>query len=132
MFDNLKSEYIQTTEDLEEKLNAALHEKNILQSKLESQLKIQQDDSRRRQDLIKRELDTILTRQQQLELTNQRLQEKAGNIRKSFVDIELTEVQYRDMKVQNEEELALKDFIAVSKKEKIRTIYIYISVCVYV
>ena len=117
MIDNLKAEHIQTTEELEEKLNAALHEKNILQAKLESQLKIQQDESRRRQDLIKRELDTILSRQQQLEATNQRLQEKAGNIRKSFVDTELTEGQYRDLRLKNEEELALKDFFAVCIEE---------------
>lgn len=114
VIDNLKAEHLQTSEELDEKLHSARHERNILQSKLDSQLRIQEDESRKRQELIKRELDGILIRQQHLESTNQKLQEKAGNIRSSLVNLEITEGQYKELKVQNESEIALKDFFAVS------------------
>ena len=46
MIDNLKADHMQIVDDLEEKLSAALHQKNMLQAKLESQLKIEQEEAR--------------------------------------------------------------------------------------
>lgn len=114
IIDNMKAEHMQTVEDLEDRLSEALHKKQLLQAKLESQLQIQQDDSRKRHEQVQRELDTILKRQHELESTNERLQEKAVDIRRSLKDLELTENQYRELKLRSEEELSLKDFVAVS------------------
>lgn len=114
LLDNLKADSIQKIEELEEKLTDSQHQKQILQARLESQLKIQQEESRRRQEVIQRELDTILKRQHQLEATNARLQERAGDVRRSLKDLELTENQYLDLKGQNEEETSLRDYVAVS------------------
>ena len=114
IIDNLKAEHMQKNEELEEKLSDALHQKQILQARLESQLKIQQDESRRRQEQIQKELEVILKRQHQLEATNERLQEKAGDIRRNLVDLDLTEKQYSEVRQRNPEELPLRDFVAVS------------------
>ena len=46
MIDNLKADHMQKVDDLEEKLSDALHQKNLLQAKLESQLKIEQEEAR--------------------------------------------------------------------------------------
>ena len=48
--ENMKAEYLQRVDDLEEKLNDQTHQKQILQARLESQLSIQQEESRRRQE----------------------------------------------------------------------------------
>ena len=114
LVDNLKAEYMQKVEELEEQLQETKHQKQILQARLESQLKIQQDESRRRQEQIQKELDTILKRQHQLEGTNERLQERAGGIRKTLMDLDLTENQYSDLRGQPEDELSLRDYVAVS------------------
>ena len=114
IIDNMGADHMQKVEELEEKLNEALHQKQILTARLESQLKIQQDESRRRQDQIQKELDTILKRQHQLEDTNERLQERAGNIRRSLEEIELTDNQYLEIRSKNEEELSLKEYVSVS------------------
>ena len=114
LLDNPKADSIQKIEELEEKLTDALHQRQILQARLESQLKIQQEDARRRQEVIQRELDTILKRQHQLEARNERLQERAGDVRRSLKDLELTENQYLDFKGQNEDEISLRDYVAVS------------------
>jgi progesterone-induced-blocking factor 1 len=63
--------------------------------------------------MIARELETIARRQQQLEATNERLQEKAVDIRRNLKDLDLTESQYLELRLVNEDDLALKDFVAV-------------------
>ena len=113
IIDSMKAEHMQTAEDLEDRLSDALHQKQILQAKLESQLQIQQEESRKQHEQIQRELDTILKRQHELEATNERLQEKAVDIRHSLKDLELTEKQYRELNLRNEDELSLKNVVAV-------------------
>ena len=113
LLDNLKSEYMQKVEDLEEKLGESQHQRQILQARLESELKIHQSESHKRQEIVQHELDSILKRQKQLEETNQRLQEKAVDIRRSLKDLELTEGQYHGVKALSEENMSLKDFVAV-------------------
>ena len=56
-----------------------------------------------------------VARQQQLEATNARLQEKAVDIRRSLGDLELSDAQYHELRLQGEDDLALKDFVAVSR-----------------
>jgi len=72
---------------------------------------------RRRQESIARELDNIRLRQQQLESTNERLQEKAVDIRRSLtsdLDLDLTDAQYQQLKLAaSQDDVALKDFVAV-------------------
>jgi len=68
---------------------------------------------RQRQETIARELDKIMRRQQHLEATNERLQEKAIDIRHSLTDLDLTDAQYQQLKLANEEDVTLKDFVAV-------------------
>jgi len=70
--ENMKAEYLQRVDDLDEKLNDERHQKQILQARLESQLTIQQEESRRRQELIKQELEEVRQKQRQLEATNER------------------------------------------------------------
>lgn len=111
--ENIKAESLQKVEELEEKLHDALHEKQILTARLESQLGIQEQESRRRQELIKSELEDLRQRQRHLESTNERLQEKAGNVRKKLKDLDLSEDKYYELRGQSEDDLALRDFVAV-------------------
>jgi len=68
---------------------------------------------RQRQEAIARELGKIVKRQQQLEATNERLQEKAIDIRHSLSDLHLTDTQYQQLRLTNEDDISLKDFVAV-------------------
>lgn len=113
IIDNMKAENMQTVEELEEKLGDAIHQKQILQARLENELQLQQDEARKRQSQIQKELDIILKRQKHLEGTNERLQEKAGDVRKTLRDVDLTDSQYYELRAQNEDELGLRDYFAV-------------------
>ena len=84
--------------------------------RVEAQQAVNNDVMRRRQEAIAHELDSIRIRQQQLETTNERLQDKAIDIRHSLNndDLDLSDVQYQQLKLHaNQDDFALKDFVAV-------------------
>ncbi|EGV98732.1 progesterone-induced-blocking factor 1 isoform X4 [Cricetulus griseus] len=113
MIDNLKMDYLTKIEELEEKLNDALHQKQLLTLRLDNQLTIQQKDAKKYQELMKQEMDTILLRQKQLEETNQQLRDKAGDVRRNLRDLELTEEQYVKLKSFSEEQLSIPEYVSV-------------------
>ncbi|KAI1899591.1 hypothetical protein AGOR_G00063370 [Albula goreensis] len=113
LIDNLKVDHLTKIEELEERLNDALHQKQLLALRLDSQLKLQQDESRKQQIFRKQEMDTILLRQKQLEETNRQLCEKAGDIRRSLRDLELTEEKYSELKDLPEEKLSIPEYVSV-------------------
>ncbi|XP_041358363.1 progesterone-induced-blocking factor 1-like [Gigantopelta aegis] len=118
--ENLKAEYLQRTEELEEKLNDALHQKQILTARLESQLQLQESEAKKRQDLIRQELEEVRRRQQQLDSVNERLQEKAGNVRRSLKDLSLSEEKYYELRTLSEEDLSLRDYVALRLFEVVK------------
>lgn len=73
MIDNLKVEHMNKVDELEEKVSENRHGKLMLQARLESQLKLQQEESQSRLDRMRQELNSIMNRQQQLEEENERL-----------------------------------------------------------
>lgn len=115
LLDNMKAEYMQRVEDLEEKYGESQHQRQLLQTRLENELLIQREESKKRQNVVLQELELILKRQKQLEEANERLQERAIDIKKSLKDLDLTEGQYHELKGQHEDEMSLKHFVAVKK-----------------
>ncbi|XP_025779804.1 progesterone-induced-blocking factor 1 [Puma concolor] len=113
MIDNLKVDYLTKIEELEEKLNDARHQKQLLTLRLDNQLTFQQKDARKYQELMKQEMETILLRQKQLEETNTQLREKAGDIRRNLRDFELTEEQYMKLKGFPEDQLSIPEYVSI-------------------
>ncbi|XP_053240651.1 progesterone-induced-blocking factor 1 isoform X2 [Podarcis raffonei] len=113
MLDNLKVEYLTKIEELEEKLNDALHEKQLLSLRLDNQLALQQEDARKHQELMKQEMETILLRQKQLEKNNHQLRERSGDIRRSLRDLELTDECYTKLKSLPEDELSIPEYVSI-------------------
>ncbi|NXX75151.1 PIBF1 factor, partial [Urocolius indicus] len=113
MIDNLKVEYLTKIEELEEKLNDAIHQKQLLSLRLDSQLALQQEDARKHQALMKQEMETILLRQKQLEEMNHQLRERAGDIRRSLRDLELTDENYDKLKSLPEDQLSIPEYVSI-------------------
>ncbi|XP_045072269.1 progesterone-induced-blocking factor 1-like, partial [Coregonus clupeaformis] len=113
IIDNMKVDHLTKMEELEERLNDALHQKQILVLRLDSQLQLTQDESRKQQALRKQEMDGILLRQKQLEETNRQLCDKAGDLRRSLRDLELTEDKYKELRDIPEEKLSIPEYVAV-------------------
>ncbi|NWZ06479.1 PIBF1 factor, partial [Agelaius phoeniceus] len=122
MIDNLKVEYLTKIEELEEKLNDAIHQKQLLSLRLDSQLALQQEDARKHQALMKQEMETILLRQKQLEETNYQLRERAGDIRRSLRDLELTDECYERLKSLPEDQLSIPEYVSVQFYEVVHSL----------
>ncbi|XP_068922882.1 progesterone-induced-blocking factor 1 isoform X2 [Petaurus breviceps papuanus] len=113
IIDNMKVDYLTKIEELEEKLNDTLHQKQLLALKLDNQLTFQKKDARKYQELMKQEMETILLRQKQLEETNHQLIEKTGDIRRSLHDLELTEDHYMTLKSLPEDQLTIPEYVSI-------------------
>ncbi|KFO72562.1 Progesterone-induced-blocking factor 1, partial [Cuculus canorus] len=122
MIDNLKVEYLTKIEELEEKLNDAIHQKQLLSLRLDSQLTLQQEDARKHQALMKQEMETILLRQKQLEETNHQLRERAGDIRRSLRDLELTDDCYEKLKSLPEDQLSIPEYVSIRFYEVVHSL----------
>ncbi|XP_048789259.1 progesterone-induced-blocking factor 1 isoform X3 [Lagopus muta] len=122
MIDNLKVEYLTKIEELEEKLNDAIHQKQLLSLRLDSQLALQQEDARKHQALMRQEMETILLRQKQLEETNHQLRERAGDIRRSLRDLELTEDGYKKLKSLPEDQLSIPEYVSIRFYEVVHSL----------
>ncbi|NXJ16357.1 PIBF1 factor, partial [Odontophorus gujanensis] len=122
MIDNLKVEYLTKIEELEEKLNDAIHQKQLLSLRLDSQLALQQEDARKHQALMKQEMETILLRQKQLEEINHQLRERAGDIRRSLRDLELTEDDYEKLKSLPEDQLSIAEYVSIRFYEVVHSL----------
>ncbi|XP_005037868.1 PREDICTED: progesterone-induced-blocking factor 1 [Ficedula albicollis] len=122
MIDNLKVEYLTKIEELEEKLNDATHQKQLLSLRLDSQLALQQEDARKHQALMKQEMETVLLRQKQLEETNYQLRERAGDIRRSLRDLELTDECYEKLKSLPEDQLSIPEYVSVRFYEVVHSL----------
>ncbi|NWS71215.1 PIBF1 factor, partial [Crotophaga sulcirostris] len=122
MIDNLKVEYLTKIEELEEKFNDAIHQKQLLSLRLDSQLALQQEDARKHQALMKQEMETILLRQKQLEETNHQLRERAGDIRRSLRDLELTDDCYEKLKSLPEDQLSIPEYVSIQFYEAVHSL----------
>uniref|UniRef100_A0AAR2K9V8 Progesterone immunomodulatory binding factor 1 n=1 Tax=Pygocentrus nattereri TaxID=42514 RepID=A0AAR2K9V8_PYGNA len=127
IIDNLKVEHLTKIEELEEQLNEALHQKQVLALRLDSQLKLQQDENRSQQALRKQEMDSILLRQKQLEETNRQLCDRAGDIRRSLRDIELSEERYSELRELPEDKLSIPEYVAVRFYEVVTPLRVQVT-----
>ncbi|KAM4729540.1 progesterone-induced-blocking factor 1 [Anableps anableps] len=113
IIDNMKADHMSKAEELEEKLNDALHHKQVLSLKLDSQLKLAQEDNRKQQALRKQEMETILLRQQQLEETNRQLCEKAGELRRSLRDLDIPQDRYQELRSMPDDKISIQEYVAM-------------------
>ncbi|XP_037127224.1 progesterone-induced-blocking factor 1 isoform X2 [Syngnathus acus] len=111
--DNLKTDYMSRVEELEERLNDALHQKQVLALRLDSEIKLAQEDNRKQQALRKKEVDGILLRQQQLEEANLQMREKAGELRRSLRDLDMSHERYLELRDLSEDSMSIQEFVAV-------------------
>ncbi|XP_058507413.1 progesterone-induced-blocking factor 1 [Solea solea] len=111
--DNMKADHMSKIDEMEEKLNDTIHQKQVLALRLDSQLKLAQEESRREQALRKQEMETLLLKQQQLEETNRQLCEKAGELRKSLRDLEISQDKYQELRDLPEDTISIQEYVAM-------------------
>lgn len=113
IIDNMKADHMSKIEELEDKLNDTLHQKQVLSLRLDSQLKLAQEENRKQQALRKQEMEAILSRQKQLEETNRQLCDKAGELRRSLRDLDISEDKYQELRGLPEDKISIQEYVAV-------------------
>ncbi|KAM3606502.1 uncharacterized protein V6R79_017601 [Siganus canaliculatus] len=113
IIDNMKADHMSKIEELEERLNDALHQKQVFALRLDSQLKLAQEENRKQQSLRKQEMEAILHRQQQLEETNRQLCETAGELRRSLRDLDITQERYQELRDLPDDSLSIQEYVAM-------------------
>ncbi|KAK7878927.1 hypothetical protein WMY93_034227 [Mugilogobius chulae] len=111
LLDNLKADHM--TKELEERLNDALHQKQVLALRLDSQLKLAQEENKKQQVLRKQEMETIMLRQKQLEETNRQLCDKAGELRRSLRNLDISQDRYQELKDLPEDKMTIQEYVSV-------------------
>uniref|UniRef100_A0A672H470 Progesterone immunomodulatory binding factor 1 n=1 Tax=Salarias fasciatus TaxID=181472 RepID=A0A672H470_SALFA len=110
IIDNMKLFLTIQVEELEEKLNDTIHQKQVLSLRLDSQLQLAQEENRRQQSQRKQEMETILLRQQQLEETNRQLCEK---LRRSLRDLDISEDRYQELRGLPDDKISIQDYVSM-------------------
>lgn len=59
-------------------------------------------------------MEAILLRQQQLEETNRQLCEKAGELRKSLRDLDISQDRYEELRDLPDDKISIQEYVAVS------------------
>ena len=115
VIDNMKVEHLGKVDELEELLDDNRHDKQILQARLESQLRLQQDEAKSSLERLRQELAIVLEKQQTLEVENKKLEEKAFDYQVGMADLEfLSDENYLELKSADPNDLGLRNFIMVS------------------
>ena len=114
VIDNMKVEHLGKVDELEELLDDNRHDKQILQARLESQLRLQQEEAKSALERMRQELAILLEKQKTLEVKNKKLEEKAFDYQVGM-DLELlSDENYLELKSNDPSDLVLRDFIMVS------------------
>lgn len=118
IIDNMKVDHMSKVDELEELLADTRHDKQILQARLESQLKLQQEESKSSLERTRQEMAKIFKRQQLLEVENKKLQEKAVDYRRGLNDLEqLSDEKYLELKSTEPDQLTLREFVMIKVYE---------------
>ena len=114
VIDNMKVEHRGKVDELEELLDDNRHDKQILQARLESQLRLQQEEAKSALERMRQELAILLEKQKTLEVEKKKLEEKAFDYQVGM-DLEfLSDENYLELKSSDPSDLGLRDFIMVS------------------
>ena len=114
VIDNMKVEHLGKVDELEELLDDNRHDKQILQARLESQLRLQQEEAKSALERMRQELAILLEKQKTLEVKNKKLEEKAFDYQVG-IDLEfLSDENYLELKSNDPSDLGLREFIMVS------------------
>uniref|UniRef100_A0A3Q0RC72 Progesterone immunomodulatory binding factor 1 n=1 Tax=Amphilophus citrinellus TaxID=61819 RepID=A0A3Q0RC72_AMPCI len=127
IIDNMKADHMSKIEELEERLNDALHQKQVLALRLDSQLKLAQEENRKQQVLRKQEMEAILLRQQQLEETNRQLCEKAGELRRSLRDLDISQDRYQELLGLPEDKISIQEYVAMRFYEAVTPLRVQLT-----
>ena len=116
LVDTLKADHLNVVDDLEDKLSDAVHTKQLIQAKFETQMRIMQNENNNELKRLKVELQESAKLQKSYQIKYQEIYDKTGDIKSAFVQMELNEEEYFVLKGKSIESLTTSEYFAVGYK----------------
>lgn len=114
LIDTLKADHLNQMDDLEDKLADAIHKKQLIQAQYETQIRLYKNDSEKKIATLKKELQESMRAQKAFQGKYQDLASKQTNFNMmDFVQTELSEDEYLELKGKSEEHISAQEFFNV-------------------
>lgn len=124
---NLRMEYQQKIESIEEKCSDLSYQNQILNARLNSTVAIHQEEDKQKGEHVKLELSRILARQKELEENNERFMKNEHEIKKEIRTIDTiiwSNEEYEFMSRRDEDLLTIREFTALKLHNSLRPLKI--------
>ena len=128
LIDTLKADHLNQIDDLEEKINDLAHEKQLLQAKYETQIRMLKAESDKHITRLKIELEESLKKQRHYQDIYMRVSSEAKDFREKFVDLNISEDEYLKLQEKEEGNVLSHEYAAVRRYlSLILHMYFYLS-----
>ncbi|XP_047127127.1 progesterone-induced-blocking factor 1 isoform X1 [Hydra vulgaris] len=128
LVDTLKAEHLNRIDDLEDQLSDAVHTKQLLHAKYETQIQILRDNSEKAIKKLKNDLKASLELQKIYHEKCISLSDKAAVTKATFNEgINISEEQYNTLKMKSEDDLSLQELFSLHIYEKVNLLQIQIE-----
>ncbi|GAB6023591.1 Progesterone-induced-blocking factor 1 [Chamberlinius hualienensis] len=117
IIDNLKADFMNRMEEIEEKFADAVHARQMTQAMMEAKLNIQSDDMKQKLEAGKLEIARISKNYKELEEKYAILADKSSNDRRLLYSLELKEEEFLDLQKKDPESLSLRDHLSLKTYE---------------
>lgn len=113
VIETLKNEQASQVEELQEKLSDTLHEKKLLQMRLQSMTQAYEEEFKQLQRKTQEEIAAVQERQRQLECANPFLAQRVEELKQALHSPQLSEPEYLQLRSQDPNSLSLQEYILV-------------------
>lgn len=114
LIDTLKADHLNQIDDIEDKLADAIHKKQLSQAQCETQIRLYKNDTEKRINALKNQLQGSMRAQKSFQRKYEDMANKKADLRIDFVQSELSEDEYLELKGKSEESISPQDFFNVS------------------
>ena len=128
MIDTLKAEHLNQLDDLEEKLADAIHGKQMLQAKYETESRVFKNEMDKQVSLLKKELQESEKMQKYYQKKyddEMKNKDELLDFRTGYIPKDLNEDDYLELKSSQENEISIQEVFDVSNISKVISIYIF-------
>jgi len=117
LIDTMKADNLNQLDDMEEKLADAIHTRQLLQAKFETQARVMKNEMEKRIAVLKKDLQESVQTQKQLQRkydNEMNDKDKLLDFRAGYIPKELNEDEYLEVKSSHDKDLAIQDIFNVS------------------
>jgi len=120
LIDTLKADHLNQLDDFEEQVADVMHEKQLIQAKYETQLRMVRTESEKYIKKLKAELQESVKQQQRFKENNVFMMGQSKDFKMNFIDSVISEEEYFQLKEKDEDHLNPSQYAMIRLYEVVR------------